>query len=133
MLTTACKSEGNSSDKNKQNNEPKPFSQYLGNKISKDFIGSVTDDSKNPLENVTISIGNKTTITDINGNFKIIATNVNEHLAYLKVHKDNYRKYEQSIDPNANTKTIAIILNKESEPCLFWFCEHNHSLPNSSN
>lgn len=132
LSITAC-IKSNASEEKKQNESPQNFSEYLGEKISKSFIGTVVDENKNPLENVTITIGNKTAITDSIGHFEIKNTNVNEHFPYLEAKKQGYENNTISIVPKNEIEELSIILEYNGTPCLFWFCRHNHSLTNSSN
>ena len=77
ILITSCQQDdGNSGGGEQQNNIPDTFSEYFGNTVSRNFLGNVIDTNKNPIEGVTITIGNETAITDSNGVFIINNANV---------------------------------------------------------
>ena len=129
LSISAC-NESYASEEKKQNKNPQTFSEYLGEKSSRDFIGTVVDEDKNPLENVMIIIGNKTTTTDSIGDFTIKAAHVNVNFAIVETNKEGYKNNATSIVPKNEIEEVNIVLEHKGTPCLFWFCKHNHSLPN---
>jgi hypothetical protein len=52
--------------------------------------GLIQDDYGIPISNATISVGNRTTLTGIDGKFKLLNAPVNESELYIKVKKDGY-------------------------------------------
>ena len=132
LILTTCENRNHISNKNKENVNPKTLSEYLGKEISRNFNGIVLDENKIPVKDAIVSIGNKIVITDFIGSFKIKSANVNFNFAYLKVEKTGYKNTAKYITPNDSINEVLIVLQDENEPCLFWFCEHNHSLLNSN-
>ncbi|WP_400074840.1 carboxypeptidase-like regulatory domain-containing protein [Winogradskyella sp. R77965] len=118
-----------SSDKNEQTNKANTLTDYLGEAVVREFIGTVSDENNKPIENATVTIGNKTTVTDNNGHFKIKDARVNEHFASIEATKEGYKTGNLNLEPKDKINEVLVLLHKESEPCLFWFCKHNHSLP----
>ncbi len=111
----------------------KYLSDYLGENILKDYEGTVTDSIGQPLDSVSITIGNTTTLTNKNGKFAIKHTMVNERFVFASLYKKGYKDYTLDISERDSLKRIVIKLYKDSEHlCLHWFCRHNHNLPNSS-
>ena len=133
ILTSACKTDGDYSDNNTLNTSPNYLSEYLGEKKSKDFTGYILDENKTPLEGAIVTVGNKTSITDTNGNFIIKNAIVNVHFASLETKKHGYKNNTRSIIPSDSIISVKIQLQKESDLCLHWFCKHNHSLPDPNN
>jgi hypothetical protein len=131
LSITACK-ESKASEEKEQKQSPQTFSEYLGKKISRDFIGIVVDENKHPLEDVMITIGNKTTLTDSIGGFAIKAANVNVNFAFIEAKKEGYKNNATSLVPTNKIEKVNIMLEHKGSPCLFWFCKHNHSLANSN-
>lgn len=131
LSLTACE-KNNISDENKLSENPRTLADYLGKKIQKNFIGTVVSEEEKPLENVAITIGNKTILTDSNGDFIIENANVNTDFAYLEAKKEGYKNNALSIVPSNSINEVIIELQEENELCLYWFCKHNHSLPNSN-
>ncbi|WP_353779607.1 hypothetical protein [Winogradskyella sp. 3972H.M.0a.05] len=97
---------------NNQNTEA--FSQNFGNEISRSFLGTVIDKNKNPIEGVTISIGNDIEITDINGVFIINNATINERFAYIRAEKDGYIHGSRAVVPSEGTNKVTIMLLEET-------------------
>jgi len=129
IFTMACKNNSSSPNKNKSTTAPKIFSDYLGVKITQDFKGIVLDDKNMPIKNTLVSIGNKTTLTDALGRFEIKKANVNRHFVYIEFKKKDFVDTSITIEKTDTIGEISVQLIKEFEPCLFWFCKHNHNLP----
>ncbi|MBC3847432.1 hypothetical protein H8K90_13635 [Winogradskyella echinorum] len=128
LSISACIKSNASSDEKEEVDSLNTLSEYLGEKIEKDFEGNVVDDEGNPLKSAIIIIGGKSTMTNSNGAFTIKEATINTNAAFLKVKKEGYKDISRSIDDASNN--ISIILSKIDEQCLFWFCRHNHSLLN---
>lgn len=127
LTATACENKSKTSDKEIEN--PQLLTDYLGERIIRDFKGIVLDDAENLIKNVIISIGNKSTVTDSLGTFEIKSANVNSLFAFINSTKKGYINTDLSITPSDSLNKITIVLQKETEQCLFWFCKHNHNLP----
>ena len=97
-------------DVNQQENIPDTFSQYFGNEISRDFIGTVIDKNHNPIEGVTITIDNENSITDSNGIFILNDAIVNERFGYIKAEKVGYIHGSRSVAPSNGTNKVTIML-----------------------
>lgn len=111
LITTSCqKDDGNSGGGEQQENIPDTFSEYFGNTISRDFLGNVIDVNKNPIEGVTITIGNATATTDSNGVFIINNANVKERFGYIKAEKTGYIHGSRSVVPSNGTNKVTIML-----------------------
>lgn len=122
----------NTSDEKHLNESPQTLSEYLGKKVQRNFSGTVTDEDKNPLKSVTVSIGDKTVQTDSKGDFVINEASVNANFVYLEIKKEGYRNNASSLVPSDSFNEVVIVLQEENVLCLHWFCKHNHSLPNSN-
>ena len=111
LITTSCqKDDGNSGSGEQQEIIPDTFSEYFGNQISRDFLGSVIDSNKNPIEGVAITIGNQTATTDSNGVFIINNANVKERFGYIKAEKAGYIHGSRSLVPSNGTNRVTIML-----------------------
>ncbi|WP_426432398.1 hypothetical protein ACPX19_07230 [Winogradskyella sp. HB-48] len=108
------KDDGLSGNNNPQENIPDTFSEYFGNEISRDFLGTVIDKNHNPIEGVTITIGNETALTDSNGIFIIRDANVNERFGYVKAEKAGYIHASRSVVPSNGTNKITIMMLEET-------------------
>ncbi|MEO1030223.1 MAG: carboxypeptidase-like regulatory domain-containing protein [Bacteroidota bacterium] len=111
LLFLSCQiDDGISRGGDSQDNIPNTFSEYFGNEISRDFIGTVIDINHNPIEAVTITIGNETVITDSNGVFVINNATVNERFGYVKAEKAGYIHGSRSVVPSSGTNKVTIML-----------------------
>lgn len=114
FLAISCqKDDDNSGSGGSQGNIPDTFSEYFGSEISRDFLGNVIDKNHNPIEGVTVSIGNETAITDSNGIFIINNASVNQRFGYIKAEKAGYIHGSRSVLPSAGTNKITIMLLEE--------------------
>lgn len=107
---TSCETDDDNNSNGQQETIPDSFSEYFGNDISRDFIGNVIDSNKNPIEGVTITIGNETVLTDSNGIFIINSANVNERFGYVKAEKSGYIHGSRSVVPSGGTNKVTIML-----------------------
>jgi hypothetical protein len=110
ITTTSCQKDDSSSSAPEQENIPDTFSEYFGNPVSRNFLGNVIDTNKNPIEGVTITIGNETAITDSNGVFILNNANVNERFGYIKAEKAGYIHGSRSVVPSNGTNKVTIML-----------------------
>ncbi|WP_339624910.1 hypothetical protein [uncultured Winogradskyella sp.] len=109
-LTSCQKDEANTSEGEQQENIPDTFTEYFGNTISRDFIGTVIDTNKNPIEGVTITIGSTTATTDTNGVFIINNANVKQRFGYIKAEKAGYIHGSRAVVPTSGTNKVNIML-----------------------
>jgi len=115
LLITSCqKDDGIANDGNQNENIPDTFSEYFGNEISRDFLGSVIDKDHNPIEGVSISIGSETAVTDSNGVFIIRDATVKEQFGYIKAEKAGYIHGSRSVVPASGTNKVTIMLLEET-------------------
>ncbi len=110
LVTFSCQKDDGNSGGGEQENIPDTFSEYFGNDISRDFLGTVIDKNNSPIEGVTITIGNETVLTDNNGVFIIRDANVNEYFGYIKAEKTGYIHGSRSIVPSEGTNKVTIML-----------------------
>lgn len=108
-ITSCEKDDGNSGDQ-QQEIIPDTFSEYFGNQVSRNFLGNVIDKNKNPIEGVTVTIGNETATTDSNGVFMINNANVKERFGYVKAEKAGYIHGSRSVVPSNGTNKVTIML-----------------------
>ncbi|WP_299366371.1 hypothetical protein [Winogradskyella sp.] len=91
MIPYSCQEDDtNANNGQQQENIPDAFSEYFGNEISRDFLGTVIDKNHNPIEGVIITIGSETVMTDSNDIFIIRDASVNECFGYIKAEKAGY-------------------------------------------
>ncbi len=117
LIIFSCQQDDTPSQNNNddpQENIPDTFSEYFGNEISRDFLGSVIDSNHNPIEGATISIGNETAITDSNGVFIIRDASVNERFGYIKAEKVGYIHASRSVVPSNGTNKVTIMMLEET-------------------
>ena len=86
----------------------------FGSNIQRDFMGRIVDQSSIPLDNVNITIGSKTAITDNNGMFVINDVSVKERLAFITAQKPGFLKGMRSVVPTTGTNMINIMLVAET-------------------
>jgi len=75
------------------------FSDNFGDIVHADFFGIILNQNKEALSNVMISIGNLTTITDVNGIFSISNASVFSNFAYIKASKENFINGSRTMIP----------------------------------
>lgn len=110
MVTSCQKDDGPSGNNDPQENIPDIFSEYFGNQISRDFLGTVIDKNHNPIEGATITIGNATATTDSNGVFMINGATVNQRFGYVKAEKAGYIHASRSVVPSNGTNKVTIMM-----------------------
>ncbi|NRB60824.1 MAG: hypothetical protein HRU50_12910 [Winogradskyella sp.] len=117
LIIFSCQQDDTPSQNNNddpQENIPDTFSEYFGNEISRDFLGNVIDNNNNPIEGVTISIGDDIATTDSNGVFIINEANVNERFGYIKAEKAGYIHASRSVVPSNGTNKVTIMMLEET-------------------
>ncbi|GAB5565400.1 MAG: hypothetical protein Wins2KO_24630 [Winogradskyella sp.] len=117
LIIFSCQQDDTPSQNNNddpQENIPDTFSEYFGNEISRDFLGSVIDSNHNPIEGVTVSIGSETAMTDSNGVFIIRDASVNERFGYVKAEKVGYIHASRSVVPSNGTNKVTIMMLEET-------------------
>ena len=114
-LCLSCTEDDNRTS-NPQNQGPDPttFSENFGNDISRDFLGTIVDMNRNPIENVMISIGSATAMTDSNGIFIIDDAPVNERFGYIKAEKAGYIHASRAVVPSEGTNKVHIMMLPET-------------------
>ena len=111
FIFSSCNIDDETNGSNYQQNViPDTFSQYFGNEISRDFLGTVIDKNHLPIEGVTVTIGEYTALTDSNGVFVIQNANVNERFGYIKADKAGYIHGSRSVVPSNGTNKVTIML-----------------------
>ncbi|WP_299106815.1 hypothetical protein [uncultured Winogradskyella sp.] len=109
-LTSCDIDDGSSSNNNQQQEIPNSFSEYFGNDISRDFLGTVVDKNHLPISGVTITIGSETALTDNNGVFIIRDADVNKRFGYVKAEKAGYIHASRSVVPSEGTNKVTIMM-----------------------
>lgn len=109
-FTSCFRDDDTYSNLQQQENIPDTFSQYFGNEISRDFLGTVINKNNLPIVGVTITIGNEIAVTDSNGVFIIRSTNVNKRFGYIKAEKVGYINGSRSVVPSEGTNKVTIML-----------------------
>ncbi len=89
---------------------PETFSEYFGDEVSRDFLGTVIDKNNNPIEGVTITVGNQSVTTDINGTFILNEASVHQRFGYLKAEKAGYIHASRSMVPSNGFNKINIMM-----------------------
>ncbi len=110
LVFMSCQIDDGNSGGNQQQTIPDTFSEYFGNDISRDFIGTAIDKNNLPIEGATITIGDETALTDNNGVFIIRSANVNQRFGYVKAEKVGYIHGSRSIVPSEGTNKVTIML-----------------------
>lgn len=110
MATSCQKDDGPSGSNDPQETIPDTFSEYFGNQISRDFLGTVIDKNHNPIEGATITIGSSTATTDSNGVFMINGATVNQRFGYIKAEKAGYIHASRSVVPSNGTNKVTIMM-----------------------
>ncbi|MHA7842665.1 MAG: carboxypeptidase-like regulatory domain-containing protein [Winogradskyella sp.] len=110
MVTSCQKDDSPSGNNDPQENIPDNFSEYFGNEISRDFLGTVIDKNHNPIEGATITIGSETATTDSNGVFMINGATVKQRFGYIKAEKAGYIHASRSVVPSNGTNKVTIMM-----------------------
>ncbi|APY08837.1 hypothetical protein BWZ20_11235 [Winogradskyella sp. J14-2] len=130
FFISSYNTDGNLKD---QTNNTNTLTEYLGKPVEANFKGSVVNDNNEPLDSVTVTIGNQTVQTDAKGHFEIKNASAHDNFLPIAAQRKGYKNVILNLDPKSKDKHIDITLKKEGTSCLFWFCEHNHNLSTSSN
>ncbi len=125
LFSTSCQKHTNQAD---QNNSTKSFSDYLGDNQLFTLKGRVLDNSQDPIREVHITIGNKSVVSDAEGEFMIKDVSNNENFSSIMAQKKDYKKSHISLTTLDDTIVVAVTLYKDNIQCLHWFCRHNHNL-----
>ena len=113
FFLVSCDNDDNGSTNNPPDNNQDATAfanQYFGSEINRNFLGLVIDKNDLPIEGVTISIGNETATTDVNGVFIINDASVNKRFAYVKAEKPGYIHGSRSLVPSSGTNKLTIML-----------------------
>lgn len=89
---------------------PDEFSEYFGNEISRDFLGTVIDKNHLPIEGVLVTIGDDTAYTDSNGVFMIKNATINKRFGYIKASKTGYIHGSRNVVPSNGTNKVTMML-----------------------
>ena len=108
----SCNNDDNLNNQQNQDPDPDPiaFAQNFGSNISRTFLGTVVDTNNNPIENVMISIGSSTAMTDTNGVFIINNATVNQRFGYVKAEKTGFIHASRAVVPSEGTNKVRITM-----------------------
>jgi len=95
-----------------ENPNPITLNYDFGNDVNRNFIGRVVNEDNQPLAAATITIGNETTQTDLNGMFVMNNVLVKENFAYIKASLVGYFNGSKSIIPLDGENVINIMLKE---------------------
>ncbi|MFD2822112.1 carboxypeptidase-like regulatory domain-containing protein [Lacinutrix iliipiscaria] len=109
ILALGCNKDDDSSH-TPTGQDPNTFVENFGNEITRNFLGTVVDKNRNPIENVIITIGNLTAQTDSNGIFIIQNAPVYERFGYVKAEKAGYISGSRAVVPSSGTNKVTIML-----------------------
>lgn len=115
LLSIGCKKDiapisTTNPDNEETTNKHEAFKSHFGEAVTRDFIGIIVDVDHQPVENVTIRIGNLSTQTDHNGLFVIKKAPVNKYFSYITAHKEGYLHGSRAIAPTSDVNEIKIML-----------------------
>ncbi|AXO79703.1 hypothetical protein DZC78_04640 [Olleya aquimaris] len=114
MLLTSCNPNESVDIPETPENNPTSSQLDLGSNIQRDFMGRIVDQSSIPLDNVSITIGNKTATTDNNGMFKISDVQVKQRQAFILAEKPGFLNGMRSVVPTQGTNMINIMMITEN-------------------
>ncbi|SDR66450.1 hypothetical protein SAMN04515667_0115 [Formosa sp. Hel1_31_208] len=116
LLVFSCETDDGPSTPPNQNQGPDPtaFIQNFGSEITRDFLGTIVDTNNNPIENVMVSIGSSSVMTDSNGVFIINNAIVNQRFGYVKADKTGYIHASRAVVPSSGTNKIRIMMLPET-------------------
>ncbi|WP_431370195.1 hypothetical protein [Kordia sp.] len=92
--------------------EPTTFNYDFGSDVNRNFVGRIINENNQPLVSVTVTIGNETTQTDINGMFVMNNVSVKQNFAYIKASLSGYFDGSRSIVPLDGENVIKIMLKE---------------------
>lgn len=116
LVFASCKNDDDLSiTPENQDSDPTAFAQnFFGSEISRTFLGIVVDTNNNPIENVSISIGSATAMTDSNGVFIISDASVNQRFGFVKAEKAGYIHASRAVVPSEGTNKVLIMMLPET-------------------
>jgi hypothetical protein len=116
---TNCKDDDlteNTTEAPDTNQNPTPNQDIInydfGNDVNRDFIGIVVNEENEPLSAATVTIGDISTQTDINGMFVLENVLVKENFAYIKASLIGYFDGSRSILPLDGENAVKIMLRE---------------------
>jgi hypothetical protein len=107
FMLVSCKTDSNS-EEGGQPNAAIDFS--FGNSAQRNFHGLVLSTDGSPVSGATITIGTKTTQTNIKGIFAINDADVKENFAYVKVTKAGFVNGARTLVPTTGNNRINIMM-----------------------
>lgn len=93
-----------------QGEQPLALQDELGPEITARFLGQIIDEQQEPIEDVTITIGDVTTTTDANGVFSVPQATVFTKFAYIKASKLGFVNGSRAIVPTNGNNLVKIML-----------------------
>lgn len=114
LLFTSCNPNESVDMPETPENNPTSSQLDLGSNIQRDFMGRIVNQSSIPLDNVSITIGNKTATTDNNGMFKISDVQVKQRQAFILAEKPGFLNGMRSVVPTQGTNMINIMMITEN-------------------
>ena len=114
LLCISCNNDESIAIPQDQDPDPAAFAQNFGTEISRNFLGTIVDTNNNPIENVTVTIGNSTALTDANGVFIINNATVNQRFGYVKAEKAGYIHASRAVVPSNGTNKVRIMMLPET-------------------
>jgi hypothetical protein len=106
LCVVSCKNDDNviSPDPSgEQPTTPINFETNFGNAVTAQFLGRIVNRQKEPLQGVTIRIGNTVTTTDILGTFSVSSSEVFERFAYISAEKQGYITGSRALAPSTTS------------------------------
>jgi len=111
MLFTSCNKDDNGDYNNPTDDDIETLNQ--GSNIQRNFLGKIIDESGDPIDDATVTIGSETATTDTNGVFIINDADVKEKQAYIIAEKTGYLKGMKTTIPTEGTNIVQIVLVEE--------------------
>lgn len=90
------------------------FDYDFGNDVNRNFIGRIVNENNQALASVTITIGDASTLTDINGMFTLNNVTVKENFAYIKASLSGFFDGSRSVIPIDGENRIDIMLRERN-------------------
>ncbi|MDG5490020.1 hypothetical protein [Psychroserpens sp. SPM9] len=114
LFCLSCNNDDLLSSTQNQDPDPTAFAQNFGSEISRNFIGTIVDINNNPIDNVMISIGSSTAMTDANGVFIINNATVNQRFGFIKAEKAGYIHASRAVVPSNGVNKVRIMMLPET-------------------
>ncbi|MFK7781316.1 hypothetical protein [Psychroserpens sp.] len=114
LVTFSCDNDDNLSSSQDFDPNATEFAENFGSAINRTFFGTVVDMNQNPIDNVMITIGNETAMTDSNGIFIIENAPVNQRFGYVKAEKAGYIHASRAVVPSDGTNKVRIMMLPET-------------------